>query len=137
MARRQGGCHGKLRSVTIGSCLTLSQSLWLGFYQSGNTYLPNSPKGFVKEIQDVVKGFNTDEYLNDPVIYDGVTKKSSRTGKKAKPFAYLFDTTGIMQHNDIGPQWHPTDVGQIKVASHLLQYIKLTFGWQLQATGPE
>ncbi|KAI1658671.1 hypothetical protein F4813DRAFT_388438 [Daldinia decipiens] len=38
---------------------------------------------------------------------------------------------------DIGPQWHPTDVGAIKVTSHLTQFIKLTFGWELVATGPE
>ncbi|KAJ4298693.1 hypothetical protein N0V88_003725 [Collariella sp. IMI 366227] len=42
-----------------------------------------------------------------------------------------------MQHNDIGPQWHPTDVGAIKVASHLQQYIHMKFDWDLYATGPE
>lgn len=42
-----------------------------------------------------------------------------------------------VQHNDIGPQWHPTDVGAIKVASHLTQFVKLTFGWEMVATGPE
>lgn len=31
------------------------QSLWLGFYQSGNTYLPNAPEGWVKEIYDLVQ----------------------------------------------------------------------------------
>lgn len=36
-----------------------------------------------------------------------------------------------------GPLYHPTDVGHIKVASHLMQYIKLTFGWIFQQTGPE
>jgi hypothetical protein len=50
---------------------------------------------------------------------------------------HLFNTTGILQHNDIGPQWHPTDVGQIKVASHLLQYVKEKFGYEFAATGPE
>lgn len=85
----------------------------------------------------MVRMFNSNEYLSDPIVYDGVTKQSTRTGKRTKPFVHLFNTTGIMQHNDIGPQWHPTDVGAIKVASHLLQYIKMTFGWELQATGPE
>ena len=86
----------------------------------------------------MVAMFNSAEYLRDPVVYDGVTGASARRGQPAaKPFVHLFDTTGIMQHNDIGPQWHPTDVGAIKVASHLLQYIKLTFGWALEATGPE
>jgi hypothetical protein len=36
-----------------------------------------------------------------------------------------------------GPQYHPTDVGHIKLASHLMQYIKLKFGWIFEATGPE
>jgi len=85
----------------------------------------------------MVRMFNSKEYLSDPIVYDGVTRKTARAGKTAKPFVHLFNTTGIMQHNDIGPQWHPTDVGAIKVASHLLQFIKMTFGWELQATGPE
>jgi hypothetical protein len=42
-----------------------------------------------------------------------------------------------MQHNDIGPAYHPTDVGHIKVASHLIQYVKTKFNWPLYATGPE
>jgi hypothetical protein len=42
-----------------------------------------------------------------------------------------------MQHNDIGPLYHPTDVGHVKIASHMIQYIKLVFGWVLYATGPE
>lgn len=45
------------------------------------------------------------------------------------------DTTGILQHNDINPQWHPTDVGQIKLASHMMQYLKLKFGLVFGATG--
>lgn len=48
-----------------------------------------------------------------------------------------FNTTGLMQHNDIAPQYHPTDVGHVKLASHLIQYIKLKFDWVLYATGPE
>jgi hypothetical protein len=39
--------------------------------------------------------------------------------------------------SDIGPQYHPTDVGHIKLASNLIQYIKLKFDWVLYATGPE
>ena len=42
-----------------------------------------------------------------------------------------------MQHNDIGPQWHPTDVGAIKVASHLQQFIRIKFDWDFYATGSE
>ncbi|RJE24705.1 hypothetical protein PHISCL_02970 [Aspergillus sclerotialis] len=55
-------------------------------------------------------------------------------------FVHYFDTTGILQHNDIGPgvpHLHPTDVGHIKVASHLMQYVKMKFGWGFAATGPE
>jgi hypothetical protein len=81
--------------------------------------------------------FNSDDYLRNPIVYDGVTKKTSRSGKKAKPFVHYFNTTGIMQHNDIAPQWHPTDVGAIKVASHLQQFIRIKFDWDLYATGPE
>lgn len=36
-----------------------------------------------------------------------------------------------------GPLYHPTDVGHVKLASHLMQYIKLTFGWEFEQTGPE
>ncbi len=81
--------------------------------------------------------FNSDAYLNDPVVFDGVTNKTSNTGNKTAPFVYYFNTSGILQHNDMGPHYHPTDVGAIKVASHLLQYIRLSFGWELSATGPE
>lgn len=52
-------------------------------------------------------------------------------------FVHYFNTTGILQHNDIGPLYHPTDVGHIKLASHLIQYIHQTFGWEMEATGPE
>lgn len=83
------------------------------------------------------KYFNSDEYLRNPVVYDGVAKKTKKTNKRVKPFVHYFNTTGIMQHNDIGPQWHPTDVGAIKVASHLQQWIKMKFNWEFRATGPE
>lgn len=45
----------------------------------------------------------------------------------------LFPLTGDIK----GPIYHPTDVGQIKVASHLLQFIKMKFDWELGARGPE
>ena len=38
---------------------------------------------------------------------------------------------------DINPQYHPTDVGHVKLASHLLQYIKMNFNFVFGATGPE
>ncbi len=81
--------------------------------------------------------FNSDEYLSSPLIYDGITKKTSNSDNKAAPFVHYFNTSGILQHNDIGPQHHPTDVGAIKVASHLLQFVRMTFGWDFSATGPE
>ncbi len=93
------------------SSLTIeTQSLWLGFYQSGNTYLPRSPDGFVKEIYNMTQYFNSDAYLSNPVVFDGITNKTSNTGNKTAPFVHYFNTTGIMQHNDIGPGFHPTDV---------------------------
>jgi hypothetical protein len=48
-----------------------------------------------------------------------------------------FQLTGILEQNDIGPLYHPTDVGQVKLANQLMQYIKLTFAWILAQTGPE
>jgi lysophospholipase L1-like esterase len=56
---------------------------------------------------------------------------------KSEGFIHYFNTTGIMQHNDIGPEWHPTDIGQIKLASHLMQYINMKFGWNRYGTGDE
>jgi lysophospholipase L1-like esterase len=86
-------------------------SLWGGFSPYGSTYVEVG--AWKEEIYNVYKHYEN------------------------QGFVHYFNTTGIMQHNDIGPQWHPTDVGQIKLASHLLQYIKLKFGWDLEATGPE
>ncbi|KAK0718871.1 SGNH hydrolase-type esterase domain-containing protein [Apiosordaria backusii] len=128
------GIHGKWPKAQV-----IVMSLWLGFYQSGNTYLPNAPEGWVKEIQDLVKWFNSDKYLKEPLVYDGVTKKTTklRPRKKETPFVHWFNTKGILQHNDMGPQWHPTDVGAIKVASHLQEFVRMRFGWELEATGPE
>lgn len=85
----------------------------------------------------MTQDFNSDAYLNSPVIWDGTTNTTSTIQSKSAPFVHYFNTTGIMQHNDIGPQWHPTDVGAAKVASHLMQYIKMKFDWDLRATGPE
>lgn len=116
---------------------TVNKSLWLGFYQAGNSYFPNASQGFEKEIYKMYQYFNSDNYLNTPVIWDGTTNKTSTACNKAEPFVHYFNTTGILQHNDIGPQWHPTDVGAVKLASHLIQYIRLKFGWELRATGPE
>lgn len=81
--------------------------------------------------------FNSPAYLSNPLIWDGTTNKTSTACSKTDPFVHYFNTTGILQHSDIGPQFHPTDVGAVKIASHLIQYIKIKFGWELRATGPE
>ncbi|KAK5130587.1 hypothetical protein LTR08_001906 [Meristemomyces frigidus] len=96
-------------------------SLWSGFAQVGNTWQQGS--GFLNEIQNVVKYFNNGS-LNE-------------RGECPSCFVYYFNTTGIIEHNDIGPLYHPTDVGHVKLASHLMQYVKLTFGWIFEQTGPE
>ncbi|KAK4145780.1 lipase [Dichotomopilus funicola] len=126
------GVHSKWPKAQVVVC-----SLWLGFHQSGNSFSPEWTDGWVNEIYDLVQWFNSKDYLKNPTIWDGVTNTTSTTGKKSDPFVHYFNTTGILQHNDIGPQWHPTDVGAIKVASHLQQFIRIKFGWDLYATGPE
>ncbi|KAH8885698.1 SGNH hydrolase [Thozetella sp. PMI_491] len=126
------GVHGKWPQAKV-----IVMSLWLGFHQNGNTYASSAPQGFVNEIYNMTQYFNSDAYLSNPIVFDGVTNKTSKTGNKTAPFVHYFNTTGILQHNDIGPQYHPTDVGAIKVSSHLQQFIKYTFGWELSATGPE
>ena len=96
-------------------------SLWSGFGQVGNTWQQGA--GFYDEIQNVVKHFNN----------GSLNKK----GECSDCFVYYFNTTGILEHNDIGPQYHPTDVGHIKLASHLMSYLRFVFGWELEQTGPE
>ncbi|RDW58958.1 SGNH/GDSL hydrolase family protein [Aspergillus mulundensis] len=86
-------------------------SLWGGFAASGDTYIQGPL--FVDEIRDVYELF-----------------------QENGSFVHYFDTTGILQQNDIAPQWHPTDVGHIKVAAHFMQWVKMTFGWEMEATGP-
>ncbi|POS72715.1 acetylxylan esterase [Diaporthe helianthi] len=126
------GVHGVWPNAQV-----ILMSLWLGFSQSGNTYLPDSPEGFEPQIRAVNDYFNSPAYLANPTVYDGVTNRTWRLNSTSEPFLHLFNTSGILQHNDIGPQYHPTDVGAIKVASHALQFIKLKLGWELLATGPE
>ncbi|KAF4555790.1 Hypothetical protein D9617_2g057540 [Elsinoe fawcettii] len=79
------------------------------FYSTGTSYGQSS--GFVDEILAV------NEHYKDA------------------GFVHLFDTKGILNHNDIGPQYHPTDFGALKIASHINQYIKLKFGWEFLNTG--
>ncbi|KAF6812344.1 GDSL-like lipase acylhydrolase [Colletotrichum sojae] len=124
------GVHGKWPEAQV-----IVMQMWQGFFQNGNTYGQNTD--LRDEVYSVYEYFNTEEYLNSPIVWDAVTNTTKKACKPAKPFVHFFNTTGILQHNDIAPQWHPTDVGQIKVASHLIQYITLKLGWSLYAAGPE
>ncbi|KAJ9143668.1 Lipase, GDSL-like protein [Coniochaeta hoffmannii] len=127
------GVHGKWPKAQV-----IVMSLWLGFYQSGNSYFPSASQGFEKEMYEIYQWFNSPGYLDNPVVWDGTTNTTKPAcSNKTEAFVHYFNTTGILQHNDIGPQWHPTDVGAVKIASHLIQYIRMTFGWELRATGPE
>ncbi|PYH99778.1 acetylxylan esterase [Aspergillus ellipticus CBS 707.79] len=86
-------------------------SLWGKFVRSGDTY--NQSPSYVSEINRVCQHFKDDGFVD------------------------YFGTKGILQHNDIDPQEHPSDVGHIKIASHLMQWTKLKLGWEFGATGPE
>ncbi|KAF1977961.1 acetylxylan esterase [Bimuria novae-zelandiae CBS 107.79] len=86
-------------------------SLWNGFSRTGSSYRQSG--AYIDEIYQVYQTYVREGYV------------------------HYFNSTGILQHNDIGPQWHPTDVGHIKVASHVMQYLRIKFGWEFGATGPE
>ncbi|KDN62128.1 putative GDSL-like Lipase/Acylhydrolase [Colletotrichum sublineola] len=124
------GIHGKWPKAQV-----IIMQMWQGFFQDGNTYGQHTD--LRDEVYSVYEYFNSEEYLSSPTTWDAVTNTTGKACGPAKPFVHFFNTTGILQHNDIGGQWHPTDVGQIKVASHLIQYITLKLGWPLFATGPE
>ncbi|KAK1973384.1 GDSL-like Lipase/Acylhydrolase [Colletotrichum cereale] len=124
------GIHGKWPKAQV-----IVMQMWQGFFQDGNTYGQNAD--LRDEVYGVYEYFNSEAYLASPTTWDAVTNTTGRACGRAEPFVHFFNTTGILQHNDIGGQWHPTDVGHIKVASHLIQYITLKLGWPLFATGPE
>jgi len=118
----------------------LLMSLWEGFGTVGNTYEQStmtSDVGYVPQIYSIYEYFNSKEYLQEPILYDPVKNTTYPSNQSSDPFVHYFNTTGLLQHNDIGPLYHPTDVGHVKIASHLIQYIKLKFDWILYATGPE
>ncbi|TVY84603.1 hypothetical protein LSUE1_G002205 [Lachnellula suecica] len=110
-------------------------SLWNGFSAIGNTYEQGS--AWKSEIYAISEYFNSPQYLSNPILYDHVKNTTYTSNQTSEPFVSYFNTTGLMQHNDVDPQYHPTDTGHVKLASHLIQYIKLKFGWDLYATGPE
>lgn len=116
------------------NCAKTLQSLWEGFSADGNTYVPES--AFLDEIINISEYFNSPSYLARPIAWNGYSN-TTYPARPTRPFVHYFNTTGILQHNDIGPLYHPTDVGHVKIASHLIQYIKLKFDWVLYATGPE
>lgn len=64
-------------------------SLWNGFRSTGNSYAQTG--AFKDEIWEVYRHYAD------------------------QGFVHYFNSTGILQHNDIGPQWHPTDFGHVKV----------------------
>ncbi|KAL4939214.1 hypothetical protein BDV06DRAFT_214485 [Aspergillus oleicola] len=78
---------------------------------------------------------STNTYEQGP-LYANEIKSVYEHFQKKGDFVHYFDTTGILQSNDIAPQWHPTDVGHVKVAAHFMQWVKLKFGWEMAATGP-
>jgi lysophospholipase L1-like esterase len=68
-------------------------SLWSGFYTTGVSWAQSG--AWVDEIYSIYEAFKDEGWL------------------------HYFNTTGILQHNDIGPQAHPTDVGHVKVCHTL------------------
>ncbi|KAI7354740.1 SGNH hydrolase, partial [Hortaea werneckii] len=69
-------------------------SLWIGFTQVGSSYTEDG--GLDAELQHVVRYFN-----NGSLNTRGECEACS---------VYYFNSTGILQHNDLGPLYHPTDV---------------------------
>lgn len=86
-----------------------TQSQWGSFVKKGMTHQPTQ-------------------------VYEEEAKKVHEHFKD-RGFVYYFDTTGILQYNDINPKNHPTDVGHIKLASHLLQWVRLVLRWNLEPLG--
>jgi hypothetical protein len=113
----------------------LHQSIWNGFGAVGNTF--EQFPAWVPQILEIYEYFNSPGYLKNNILYDPIRNTTFESHKSSQPFVSYFNTTGLMQHNDINPQFHPTDVGHLRVASHLIQYIKMKFNWVLYATGPE
>jgi hypothetical protein len=94
-------------------------SLWKGFKTVGNTYVADG--AWVQEIYRVYEIFNQ----------GGYGRGYGRSGR----FVHYFNTTGILQHHDIGPHNYLTHTGRIKIVSHLLQYFKMKYHWTLAGTG--
>ncbi|KKK18229.1 hypothetical protein ARAM_002979 [Aspergillus rambellii] len=76
-----------------------------------------------------------DTYIQRPMYQSAVQQVQAHFQKAG--FVHYFDTRGILQHNDIAPLNHPTDIGHIKVASHLMQWVQLKLGWEFGTQGEE
>ncbi|QDS70277.1 hypothetical protein FKW77_007829 [Venturia effusa] len=90
-------------------------SLHNGFWLDAGSGRWHAVGAFVDEIRNVYKTYEKEGWI------------------------HYFNASGILAHNDIGPQWHYTDVGHIKLASAMMQYIRMKFGWEVEdsAAGPE
>ncbi|OJJ00844.1 hypothetical protein ASPVEDRAFT_40356 [Aspergillus versicolor CBS 583.65] len=75
------------------------------------------------------------EYTQTTVYEEEITRVYEHFKDRRWNFVYLFHANGILSHNDINPKNHPTDVGHIKIASHLLQWTNLMLGWELNPRG--
>ncbi|THC92783.1 hypothetical protein EYZ11_007744 [Aspergillus tanneri] len=95
--------------IILMACLELSR----GSVPSGTTYV-QKPQ-LVQEIQNVY------QYFQD----------------LGHDYVHYFDTTGILQQNDIALESHLTDFGNVKIASHLMQWIKGRFGFGMETKGGE
>lgn len=76
-------------------------------------------------------------YTQHPTYVSEIKSVYEHFRSQGADWVHYFDTTGILQHNDLAPPDHPTDVGHLKIASHLMQWTKIKLGWELGATGPE
>ncbi|KAL4805360.1 SGNH hydrolase-type esterase domain-containing protein [Aspergillus unguis] len=75
------------------------------------------------------------EYSQTTVYEEEIQRVYEHFKERKWTFVKLFHTDGILGHNDINPKNHPTDVGHIKIASHLLQWTNLMLGWELNPRG--
>ncbi|EAA63262.1 hypothetical protein AN3294.2 [Aspergillus nidulans FGSC A4] len=75
------------------------------------------------------------EYTQSVIYEEEIQRVYEHFKDRKWRFVYLFHTDGILGHNDINPKNHPTDVGHIKIASHLLQWTNLMLGWELNPRG--
>ncbi|PKY05002.1 GDSL-like Lipase/Acylhydrolase-like protein [Aspergillus campestris IBT 28561] len=88
-------------------------SLWGDFVQRGLTFV-QAPQG-VREITTVYQHYRD----------------------QGKGYVHFFETSGIFKHGDIAQDGHLNDMGNAKLASHLMQWISSQFGWTMDTDGAE